>query len=144
MKKLDRICVFKKDNLPLVLELDIEEGLVVTVDFKLYSPNKKNIVENWKLTMYGGAKEKYQLKTSSMDLDKHFLVWQIVALSKDYDIAEGYVKFEIRQLDFTCITNKPLSWTMTQLMPVHTKMSQKKNDAMMFVGHNPEERNPFE
>lgn len=144
MNRMDRFCIFKKDNLPLVLALDVDSGLVVTIDFKLYSPDKKRIVESWKFTNYGDENIKYQFKTSSLDLDRHFLVWQIIACSKDYDIADGVVKFEIRQLDFICITNVPTNWKMSKLMPVHTKMPQKKNDALMFVGHAPENKNPFE
>ena len=138
MSDFDRLCIFKKDNLPVVVELSVEPGLVVSVDFMLYSPDKKKLVEKWNFSTHGGINKKYQIETSTLKLDKHILVWKIISFGASYEYDEGNVHLEFRQLDFKCIMNRDTDWEIENLMPLSTKIARKITDTLLFVGHEPE------
>jgi len=135
----ERYCFLEGTNVGLALALKADDFIVAGADFKLFDPDTKMVIEEWKTTIDKGEPSIYRFKTKPLELSKKKLSWQIVCCSSKDNAYEGHVMIAVSQGNNALKPTKPLKYNITNIPPCGMDGTESFKGSMIFI-HNTGEK----
>lgn len=133
MSTSNRICLFEKSEDHIVISVIADDFIVAGADFKLFDPESKDVIENWKLTVDYGKASNYSIKTPVSDLNKLSLAWNILCCSRDPKQFEGKVMIKILQKGKAIKLSIPANYKLSNIPPCALNSAEEFKGNLLFV-----------
>lgn len=128
-----RYAILKPELTPVLIKFSTVKPLMAGGDFRIYNKERKDLLENWKMTVVDAQEETHILRTSVNNLNMAVFAWQVLVCSKDPAIYTGRINIDVFQGGVPVKFSLPIESEFEEITPCKLRKPLATDGTLTFI-----------